>query len=260
MDGVAADISGLASEGAGAQQRAYEPTPASEQFAAILAHDLESSLLALAKNAELLREVGPDLSHEQEGHLARIERTTQRMKGLLHGVRNLAQESVQLERVPLDAVVDEVLEALGPIASEHSAEVAIHAPLPTVVGDRSQLVQLFQNLISNAIKYGPAEAGRVTLSASRTPGAWRIAVADQGPGIAPEERERVFEPFYRLRRNGRRPGTGLGLAICRRVAENHGGSLIVQPAATGGATFIFTLPDRALALADRNAGAKLRCA
>jgi signal transduction histidine kinase len=220
----------------------------SEQFAAIVAHDLESSLLALTKNPELLREVGPDLNAEQQGHLAGIERATQRMGRLLTSVRNLAHASVELERVPLDAVIEEVLETLAPIAAERSAEVVIHTPLPTVIGDRSQLVQLFQNLVLNAIKYGPQRRGRVTISAKRMPGAWQISVADQGPGIAPENRTRVFEPFYRVLGAHKQPGTGLGLSICQRVAENHSGSLIVQPSTGGrGSTFLFTLPDRTLA-------------
>lgn len=228
---------------------------ASEQFAAIVAHDLESSLLAVSKNAEALREVGPHLSEEQEGHLAGIERTAQRMKGLLNGVRNLQRASVELDSVALESVIAEVMETLAPLAAERGAEVVVETPLPTVIADRNQLVQLFQNLILNAIKFGPQGTGRVTLSAVSAPGAWRIAVVDHGPGIAPQERDQVFEPFSRLRATSNQPGSGLGLAICRRVAENHGGSLIVQSSPGGGATFVFTLPELGLVAAARGTSA-----
>lgn len=215
-----------------------------KQFAAIVSHDLESSLLVLAKNAEMLREVGPHLSLEQENHLAGIERTTRRMKRLLTGMRKLAASSVELEPVALEAVVEEAAETLAPLAAEASAEVALSTPMPMVIGDRNQLVELFQNLVANAIKYGPARGGRVTIGAARSPGAWSVSVTDQGPGIAPEDRNRIFEPYQRLSGASHRPGTGLGLAICRRIAENHGGALFVQPARGGGSTFVVTLPDR----------------
>lgn len=215
----------------------------SDQFSAIVAHDLESSLLAVSKNAQLLREVGPHLTEEQENHLARIERTALRMKGLLNGVRSLARGSVELEQVSLEAVIDEVRETLAPVIAERDAAVVSESRLPTVTADHNQILQLFQNLILNAIKFGPERGGRVTVSCERWLGAWRIAVADQGPGIEPQEQEGVFEPFRRLRTGNHHPGTGLGLAICRRVADNHGGSLTIQSSPGAGATFIFTLPD-----------------
>jgi two-component system, chemotaxis family, sensor kinase Cph1 len=105
---------------------------------------------------------------------------------------------------------------------------------------------LFQNLLSNAVKFGPKRSGRIVITASRRMAAWRLAISDQGPGIAPQNHGRVFEPFRRLRETGHLPGTGLGLAICRRVAQNHGGSLTIEPSDSGGAMFVLTLPARAL--------------
>jgi signal transduction histidine kinase len=190
-----------------------------------------------------LRAAGPALNPAQEDHLQRVERTLERMRRLLASVRDYtsANGRLALGPVALQEVVERALETLAPAIEQRAARVAVE-DLPTVVGDRDQLEQLLENLLSNAIKFGP-RGGRTAVSASRQEGAWRIAVEDEGPGIAPENRERVFEPFRRLRETGHVPGSGLGLAICMRVARNHGGSLTIEPSPAGGSTFVFTLPD-----------------
>lgn len=218
-----------------------------EHFVATVSHDLQSSLLVLTNNLELLRASYPHLSLDQEDHLTRIERTTQRMQRLLLSVRNYAWANGELElsRIPLEEVVENSVEMLAQAIEQHSAQVVVEGPLPTITGDREQLVQLFENLLSNAIKFGPRRA-LVTVSADRNGGYWRVKVADHGPGIAPENYDRVFEPFRRLRETGHVNGTGLGLTICMRVARNHGGCLAIEPTEGGGATFVVTLPDRRL--------------
>jgi signal transduction histidine kinase len=200
--------------------------------------------LVIAKNAELLRQNGAGLEFQQEDSLERIERTAARLRRLLSGVRSYARADTELEReqLPLASIVDEVLQTLAPLIDERRARVAVESELPVVTGDRNQLVDLVQNLVSNAIKFGPPSGGIVTINAGRADGSWRIAVSDRGQGIAPEHYERIFEPFRRLREGAEHPGTGLGLAICKRVAQNHGGSLAVQGNLHGGATFVFALP------------------
>jgi signal transduction histidine kinase len=215
-----------------------------ERFVAAVSHDLEGSLRVLSGNLELLRAAGPPLSPGQQDHLARIERTTLRMKRLVAGVRNYAWAGAEpeLEPVWLQEVLDEALDLLSNSIEERSVEVAIVGRLPELTGDRGQLGQLFENLLSNAIKFGP-EGGRITITTTREPHRWRIAVSDQGPGIRPQHHRRVFEPFRRLRETGHVPGSGLGLAICMRVAVNHQGTLTIEQTPGRGATFVLCLPD-----------------
>ena len=103
------------------------------------------------------------------------------------------------------------------------------------------LRRVFQNLLSNAVKFGLRDGPRVRLSAEREGAAWRFTVADNGPGIASEDRERAFAMFERL--GARQTGTGIGLAICRRIVERHGGRMWVDEAPEGGAAFHFTIED-----------------
>jgi len=115
--------------------------------------------------------------------------------------------------------------------------------LPVVVADRGALRQVFQNLISNALKFNESGAPHVEVSASRTDDGWTFAVADNGIGIDPERADRIFLMFQRLHARDEYSGTGIGLAICKRVVERHGGRIWCEPRAEGGTVFRFTLPE-----------------
>jgi signal transduction histidine kinase len=120
--------------------------------------------------------------------------------------------------------------------------IITHEELPTVHGDPTQLMQLFQNLISNAIKFRGQERPMVEIRAVKEDGEWIITVADNGRGIAPEHFNRLFKMFARLPSSGKIAGTGLGLAICQRIAERHRGRIWVESEMTKGSRFIFALP------------------
>ena len=140
----------------------------------------------------------------------------------------------------------EVVETLRPVAAEKviALEAPISEPSILVWADRDKINQVLMNLIGNAIKFTPAQ-GRVTLSASRNGnGSVQVSVSDTGPGIPPDEKEKIFDKFYQIAQAGdvKPKGTGLGLAICRALVELHGGKIWVESEQSGGSTFYFTLP------------------
>jgi len=145
------------------------------------------------------------------------------------------------EEVDCNSVLEEVLSDLR-VAVEESRAVVTRDPLPTVMADRVQMGQLFQNLIGNAIKFHGKEAPQVHVSAERRPGEWLFSVRDNGVGLDPEYAERIFVIFQRLHNREEYPGTGIGLAICKKIVERHGGRIWVVSRTGQGATFHFTLP------------------
>jgi light-regulated signal transduction histidine kinase (bacteriophytochrome) len=115
--------------------------------------------------------------------------------------------------------------------------------LPVVMGDRSQFVQLMQNLIGNGLKYHGGQSPQVHVSAERHGKEWTFSVRDNGIGIEPKYYERIFEIFKRLHGQNEYPGTGIGLAVCRRVVNRHGGRIWVESGTGHGSVFHFTLPE-----------------
>src|SRR5262249_39783761 len=128
------------------------------------------------------------------------------------------------------------------IQSSNASIVYDRYALPTVRGNSLALVQLFQNLISNAIKYRSAEEPRIEISAERQDGPWRFSVRDNGIGISPAYHQRIFRLFQRLHTAHEYPGTGIGLALCKKIVQTHGGDIWVESEAGKGSTFMFTLP------------------
>lgn len=128
------------------------------------------------------------------------------------------------------------------LAIQEAHAVVTHEELPTVMADASQLVQLFQNLVGNAIKFRGAEPPRVHVSAARQGTRWIFSMQDNGIGIDPSFAERIFVIFQRLHSRGEYPGTGIGLALCKKIVERHGGKIRVESELGKGANFLFTIP------------------
>jgi light-regulated signal transduction histidine kinase (bacteriophytochrome) len=145
------------------------------------------------------------------------------------------------ERVDVGALVDDTLRGMRATVGESGA-IVTHDSLPEIVGDPGQLRQLFQNLISNAIKFVEQGPPRVHVSAERDGREWRFAVADNGIGIDPGHADRIFAVFKRLHGRDSYPGSGIGLSICKRIVERHNGRIWVEPNDGGGSRFCFTLP------------------
>jgi len=187
-----------------------------------------------------------DLDESANRLLAALTRSTERMSALLDGL--LAYSRVgrieEWRQIDVNALVSEVLEGIGEQIADCQGEI-VYSGLPTVEGDWVQLAQLFQNLTANALKFRGEAPPRVEITAMREADAWHFAVADNGIGIDPRNRDRVFEMFQRLHTRDAYPGTGVGLAIARKIVERHGGRIWVEPGADRGTVFHFTVHDHA---------------
>jgi light-regulated signal transduction histidine kinase (bacteriophytochrome) len=204
-----------------------------ERFAAVTSHDLQEPLRAVSSYAQLVRRrLGTGLDAETEVYFEHVLAGVRRMKNLIGDLLNYARvgrEALARAPVDLDAVVDMALADLTMAVAESGAEIT-RGPLPTVLGDQTRLAQLMRNLLANAISYRSEAPPRIHISAeSKGPEGWQIAVKDNGIGIDPRYRERIFEMFQRLH-GAERPGTGIGLTICRKIIELHGGRIWVESA------------------------------
>jgi signal transduction histidine kinase len=216
-----------------------------QQFAYVASHDLKEPLRMVASYTQLLaRRYKGKLDSDADEFIRYAVDGANRMQGLINDLLAYSRVTVQdkvFQEVDCNGVLEEVLNDLQ-IAVEESRAVVTRDPLPTVLADRVQLGQLFQNLIGNAIKFHGEEPPRVYVSAERRLNEWLFSIRDNGVGVDPEYAERIFVIFQRLHNRGEYPGTGIGLAICKKIVERHGGRIWVVSQTGQGATFHFTLP------------------
>ncbi len=216
-----------------------------EQFASAASHDLQEPLRMISSYLRLLEDrYGDELDEDAEEFIAFAVDGADRLQVMVGDLLEYSRVETRgdpFEPVELDAVLEDALTDLQVRIEETDAEITAEE-LPRVAGDRSQLRQLFQNLVSNALEYSGDEPPRVHVSAERTGDRWEIAVRDEGIGIDPEDQERIFEVFDRLHTQADHEGTGIGLALCQRIAERHDGTLEVDSEPGEGATFSVVLP------------------
>jgi PAS domain S-box-containing protein len=219
-----------------------------EQFASVVSHDLREPLRMTASYLQLLkRNYGRELDAEAEEFVDYALDGAQRMRDMIAALLDLARVDIRGQTfapTDLEAVVARTLMTLEQVVEGSGARVT-HTPLPTVMADATQVGQVFQNLIDNALKFRRSDVTpRIHISAEQEDGTWILAVADNGIGLDPDQAERIFEVFQRLHTEEEYPGLGIGLALCRRIVERHGGRMWAEAAPGGGATFYFTLPAR----------------
>jgi PAS domain S-box-containing protein len=216
-----------------------------EQFAYVASHDLQEPLRVVATYTRLLaRRYQGKLDADVDEFIANAVDGVTRMQQLISDLLSYSRVGTEVRpSAPVDceAVLLRVLAQLRP-SLEQSGAVVTYEALPTVMVNDSQVMQLFQNLLGNAVKFRGKAPPRVHLSAEPGEGHWRFAVQDNGIGIAPEDSARVFVMFQRLHTTAEYPGAGMGLAICRKIVERHGGRIWLESAMGQGATFRFTLP------------------
>jgi len=216
-----------------------------ERFASVAAHDLQAPLRTVIGACERLRDACQARPEADSGRLVdHALDGARRMQGLIADLLAYARAGfgdVAFAPVAADRPLDVALCNLRAPLLETGARIE-RQPLPTVRADRGQLMQLFQNLIGNALDYRSTPPPLIRISAARDGGLWRFACADNGIGIEPQHAERIFQPFMRLHTQAEHPGTGIGLAICRRIVERHGGRIWLDLDYTGGSRFCFTLP------------------
>lgn len=216
-----------------------------EQFAYIASHDLQEPLRGVISFAELLEEeYQDDLDANARQYLDFIVDGATRMRQLIKDLlafSRVGTRKAKFTSVNCEKAIATVLANLSVAISESSASIT-YDPLPTAIADPLQLIQLWQNLISNAIKFRAQNPPQIHLSATPTSEEWLFSVSDNGIGIDPQYGQRIFAIFQRLHSRSQYEGTGIGLAICQRIVQRHGGRIWVESAPEQGATFYFTLP------------------
>jgi PAS domain S-box-containing protein len=216
-----------------------------EQFAYIASHDLQEPLRMVASYTDLLdQRYRGQLDEKADKFIHYIVDGARRMQRLVADLltySRVGSQGSQMTPVNAEAVVKSVLSSLGPLIRETGATVEVAGRLPTVMADETQLMQLLQNLIGNAIKFRSDRPPRVVLSAVECDNRWQFAVEDNGIGIDARFAERIFQMFQRLHDKERYEGSGIGLAIAKRIVERHGGRIWLESTEGSGTTFFFTL-------------------
>jgi signal transduction histidine kinase len=227
-----------------------------QQFAYVASHDLQEPLRAVAGFVTMIKKTYEGkLDAQADKWIAQAVEGAERMRALINGLLHYARiESRGQPMVAVDAnmVVKHALANMRTLVSEAAADIQAEK-LPVVLGDEDQLVQLFFNLIGNAIKYRSDQVPLVTVTAERTNGEWQFKVEDNGIGLDMQHADKIFALFQRLHSRSEYEGVGIGLALCKRIVERHNGKIWVESEPGKGAKFFFTLPADAAAVKESKA-------
>ena len=215
------------------------------QFAYIASHDLQEPLRMVASYTQLLaRRYKGKLDSNADEFITFAVDGANRMQRLIQDLLLYSRVGTKGNELLDTSSEGALLQALGSLrgAILESGAMVTHDPLPTVLADHSQLAQLFQNLVGNAIKYQSGGFPQVHISAAKNGGEkWQFSVKDNGLGIDPQNFEMIFGMFQRLHKRDEFAGTGIGLAICKKIVERHGGAISVESQLGQGSTFRFAL-------------------
>lgn len=217
-----------------------------QDFASVASHDLQEPLRKIqAFSGRLTTACGDALPAEARDYLVRIQSAASRMSTLIHDLLSLTRVMTRgqtFERVDLQAITNAVVTDLEETIARSGATVIVGA-MASLDADPTQMRQLLQNLIGNAIKFRSPSPCVIEVSSEWRPDGCRLTVEDNGIGFASEHEERIFDPFQRLHARGEFEGTGIGLALCRRIMTRHGGTIHAVSRPEGGARFVANFPD-----------------
>ena len=230
-----------------------------QDFAYIVSHDLKAPLRSIASLANWIYSDYINVLDEQgKQHLNLLISRVKRMHNLIEGVLQYAKAGMRKAQkafVNLDALVNDVVDLLVPT---DRFEVSIPEPLPTILADNTHLQHIFQNLISNAVKFMDKKQGKIQITCCETTHQWTFCVLDNGPGIEPEQQEKIFQIFQTVHTRDHHENTGIGLALVKKIIELNNGKIWVESTPGKGSAFYFTLPksevyrDEVVDLMDRN--------
>lgn len=216
-----------------------------EQFAYVASHDLQEPLRMISSYLQLLkRRYEGKLDSDADDFIWYAVDGATRMQELINALlaySRVGTRGKEFASVECENVLSQVLINLQPAINESGTEIK-KGDLPVVYGDKSQLGQLFQNLIGNAIKFCSENSPVIEINAGLKGTDWLFSISDNGIGIDPEQSNRIFLMFQRLHNREEYPGTGIGLAMCKKIVERHGGKIWVKSEPGSGATFYFSIP------------------
>ena len=216
------------------------------QFAYIASHDLREPLRMVTSFVQLLeRRYGDQFDEKGREYINHAIDGARRMRRLIDDLLDLSRIGTQgweLEPASVHLACEDAILNLSVAIEESGADVEIEGDLPVVMGDGSQLIQLFQNLIGNALKFTRDVSPKVLIRAKKKESYWEICVEDNGMGIPEEQCEQIFQIFHRSHQERKVEGTGIGLAVCKRIIERHQGTIKVSSTVEKGSQFVLTLP------------------
>jgi signal transduction histidine kinase len=218
-----------------------------EQFAYVASHDLQEPLRAVAGFMGLLKkQFGDAMNETAKEYMDFAVEGAERMQRLIDDLlaySRVGTKGRKFAMFPMKESFDDAMKNLK-IAIDEANAVVTRGDMPEIYGDASQMTQMLQNLIGNAIKFHGPNRPEINVIALRKDGHWQISVADNGIGIEPQYFERIFLIFQRLHGRTQYKGTGIGLAVCKRIVERHGGKIWVESKPNEGTVFYFTIPDK----------------
>lgn len=219
-----------------------------QNFASIASHDLQEPLRKIMVFGDRLNRKAANLDDQSQDYIERMQKAASRMQVFIEDLllfSRLTTKAMPFQPVNLNEIAQSVIGDLETRISETKVEVKVN-DLPVVEAERFQITQLFQNILSNALKYQEKEnAPRISIESVKTEdGNWQVLFKDNGIGFDEKYAERIFRPFERLHGRSAYGGTGMGLAICKKIVDRHNGTIAVTSKPNEGSTFIVTLPEK----------------